>query len=951
LTERRQANVAGLQQQIDMQAQHQQQARAQQAQVQQMMLNQNGMQGQIQRAMPQQPPQQGFQHLQHQMQASPIPGQPQMPMGMPNDGLPPNMVPNQQQQQQLQMMQQQARQQGQLQNGPGRGPSSIPPQDWETIQAWTNQMMSQALPEEKERIRMELQSKMDPAAIANYRQRNIDPVQLYYRNQAIQRYRQRAGQPGQNQAPAQHNISQQQQPQNLPATAPPMQPQRSMNPSPMNGQVQPPTANGGNPDFTFMGGNVGNIVDQQQQGQMAQDAGQMVVPANGAQRNATPQPGNMNMNGQRTNANSNMNAQQQQQFLNAQQSQQQRMQHVQAQQNARAQQAAAKMGLLHGQPGGMGPMPPHQSPAMSTLTAPLLRTPSQQMNQSEPPQANPNPNAQFGQPLDQRFMSRVPPNAMHSTMMATLGPEQQQRLTSLPPDKLQEVVNRWHEARAQSMHAANPQAAGRSQMPMQGNNPMRPGQGQMGGPPNNQQIALQQWFLANPNQQPPPQLLNGMSQQQQMALRQQMAMRQQQQQNPLQPRNPQQNGMPLLPPQMLHMDGMDFPPNLVNHPSMPRNIPQELKKWGQLKNWAQNNTSIPPDQVEAVKQLQKAHFAQIMRTRSQQGPHANGMPTNNGQGIPGQPPMVPPGMAAPVAPMGQNPMQMNGIGQQIHQPTPTDIQQARSHPQMNQLSDDQIRAILIRRQMNTMQQHQQRQAAMMQMANQNAQINGQPRAAMPPGNVAATQNMPPHVAQQRQPQAAPEPAAVVNKANKPATNGRPAQNPSPAPPAKNLKRASSDDVVEVPNPNTQSQRLTPQQNQTQKSTPHQSRPTTFTPEQIAQLTPEDRKKYEHGVRMVQQSQQGQNVGADNIAAMNRLKAIMTEEESKAASESLHDVPLDRAQTERVIKSLQANLGPIKGTKKAVGKWYLATRDDNRARKFFRFVSHITIIHWCFTNGN
>jgi hypothetical protein len=63
-------NQAALQQSINQQAQ----AQAQQQHQAQMMMNQNSMQGQ-QRAMGQQPAQQGFQHLQHQMQASPLPGQ------------------------------------------------------------------------------------------------------------------------------------------------------------------------------------------------------------------------------------------------------------------------------------------------------------------------------------------------------------------------------------------------------------------------------------------------------------------------------------------------------------------------------------------------------------------------------------------------------------------------------------------------------------------------------------------------------------------------------------------------------------------------------------------------------------------------------------------------------------------------------------------------------------
>lgn len=107
LMERRNQNQANMQQSINQQAQAQ--AQAQQAHAQQMMMNQNSMQGQVPRPTPQ-TAQQGFSHLQHQMQASPLPGQQpqqQAPMGIPHQGLPPNMTPNQQQQFQMSMQQNQ----------------------------------------------------------------------------------------------------------------------------------------------------------------------------------------------------------------------------------------------------------------------------------------------------------------------------------------------------------------------------------------------------------------------------------------------------------------------------------------------------------------------------------------------------------------------------------------------------------------------------------------------------------------------------------------------------------------------------------------------------------------------------------------------------------------------------------------------------------------------------
>ena len=548
--ERRNQNQANMQQSINQQAQQQAQAQAQQAQAQQMMMNQNNMQGQVPRPTPQ-PAQQGFSHLQHQMQASPLPGQQpqqQAPMGMAHQGLPPNMTPTQQQQFQMSMQQNQPPQA--QQNVPGRQPNGqqqLSAQDTALVMDLTNRLMAQASEEEKNNTRASLQSRMDPQQFQKYQAQGLDPLFLYYRNQAMHRLRQEK-QSRMAQAQAQQLAQQ----SNIPGGAP-MQQRGSMNPSPLNGQTQPPMSMAGSTDF----GPFINIESIQQQGILAQEAGQMVVPASGAPRNGTPQPGvmpgqAMNMNDQRTVANPNprVQQQQQQQMLNAQQMQQQKVHHVAQQQQVQQSQVQARLNAqakaqqlaLQGQPGGMGPMPPQQSPAMGTLNTPL-RAPAQQMN-SEQPQVN--PNAQFGQPLDPRFMQQnqraqgqangFPSSNLAATMFASMGSEQQQRLAMLPPDKLSEVVNKWHEQRQQQI-AGNLQV-GRPQMPMQQTpGQVRPGPqitqpGQFNAPNGGNQF-----MIPNPGQRTPQNMAVGMNPQQQQLLLQQQIMRQ----NPIQQRPMPQN--------------------------------------------------------------------------------------------------------------------------------------------------------------------------------------------------------------------------------------------------------------------------------------------------------------------------------------------------------------------------------------------------------------------------
>ncbi|KAH8658773.1 hypothetical protein BGZ60DRAFT_126893 [Tricladium varicosporioides] len=968
LLERRSQNQAGLQQTIQQQAQAQAQAQQQQVQ-QQMMMNQNGMQGQPPRTMGQQPTQQGFQHLQHQMQASPLPGQQpqQMGMGMGNDNLPPNMAQNQQQ---FQMPMQQPQQPQQPNHQPGGPQPPLTQQDQAILMELATRLMAQAPNEEKTAIRASLRQRMNPQQLQQYQVQGQDPLILYYRNQALSRLR-ADRQQRMAQAQAQQQIAMGQQPGNMPNAAPPMQQQRSVQPSPMNAPSQPPTSMGGNADF---GGFAGNMEMQQQQGVLAQESGQVVVPASGAQRNSTPQPGMMGlpmgMNDQRAMANPNNRAQQQQVMLNAQQMQQQRAQatqqsQAQARMNA---QAKAQMGLT-GQPGGMGngPMPPQQSP-LPTLNAPL-RTPSQ-MGHPEPSQMNPSP--QFGQPLDPRFAqgnqrqfgqgNGMNVTGLNPAMFAGMNQDQIRSMNGLPAEKLNEMMAKWNQNKM-VMQAQ----AGRPGMPMQGGGQLHPGQ----------QIPQPGQF----NPQNPG--MNGQAQAQNMASAmspQQQALLQQQinrlRQNPSMQQQANMNPGAVPPEQrmqmQMQMDMMDFPPTLHNHANMPRGVPPEIKKWGQLKQWAQQNPSLGPEVSEHLKGLQKLHWQQLIRQRGGQpaSQQPGGMPIGM-QGGPGNMPMIPAGNA-PVAPMmGPNGMQMPGgmpVGPgQVRQPTLQDIQMARQHPsgKMANATDDQIRAFLVRQmmmqkqreQLQQQQQQQQQQNQLMQNLQMSTQLNqmpGQPRPGQPqPNPNARMQNqVPPQVPQSKQQPPGPGPGVSGNNAanaNRPRPTPNNARNTgpnsSPAQPPNKLKRASSDDPIEVPNPNAPQNRPQPQQaqdfkgqgqpGQMQKQPSSQGRPT-LTPQQVANLDPEARKKYEMNARMAQVARGPMDQATK--ADLEKLRSIAQEEASK--TQPVDDVPMDQGMKDTVTRMLREIKQPLTNMTKAIPRWYQITHDENRAREFFRLNTRL-----------
>lgn len=925
---------AGLQQSIQQQAQAQAQAQqAQQAQQQQMMMNQNNMQQQAQMrnmAAGQQP----FQHLQHQMQASPLPGQPpQMPMGMPNDGMNGNPAANPQQQFQMQMQQQQS-QQGQP-NMAARPPAqqvALTPTDQQWATEWAQRAMAAAPEDQKNSLRVGLQGRLSQAQLTNLAQNNIDLAFHWFRQQALQRVRNEKV----------NKAAQAAQQLGLPqgAHAQPMQPQRSMNPSPLNVQAQGPQLQLQQGGDGFM--NMENIAAQQQQGMIAQHTGEVVVPVS-AQRNPTPQPGMPNPRTQQ---------QQQQQLLLAQQ--QQRLQQQQQQNQARLQAQVKAQAGLTGQPGGMGPgpMPPQPSPAMPTLNTPM-RTP-QQMNQQGPDgQGNPGV-GQFGQGMDPRFARQMNPamngmNVPGGNPGMVLDPQRQAQMANLSPEKLNELVARWGEPRVQQMLSQNAQGL-RPGMPMQGNVP-QPGQ-QMPGQVNNQAALIQQFMAANPGRPIPPAMTAGLTPQQQAMLQQQQIARLQaaQAQNPnqMQQRNAQ---TPIEQNMMRQMDGHDFPPQIFNHASMPQNIPRDLKKWGQLKNWAQQNQQhLGPSVMDNIRSLQKLHYQNLLRTKQQQQQQlqqqqqqqqqqqAAGMPGGPQMGVPGVP-----NMTAPVAPMGQVQMPMNN-GQAIPPPTQDEINQLKNHPQFLGASDDRIRIFLANRnsQMNPLQLQQRNQLILQMQQNNQAQ---QRRSVTQQPNPAATPQM-----NVQQPTQTKQPQPSIEQANPVANGNRQQARPQqagarPAPPASSpvapvnsLKRASSDDVVEVPNPNAQSRSATQQSQannqQAQQPRPGQNQgPPVLTPQQIASLKPEQRERYEALMRVRQQS-------GFNPADLAKLRSI-NEEESKRPQDP--PIQMDQATKASTAGRLMSLVPSLTNVTKAIPKWYQVMRDETRLRTFFHTVCHIIVL--------
>lgn len=637
-------------------------------------------------------------------------------------------------------------------------------------------------------------------------------------------------------------------PQGMPM--PPGQ-QRPMNPNMMGNMGQ----SGGGMPF----GNMETILNEQKQGMMAERQGQVVVPASsGPGHNATSQApiGNMHQNmfsqgpGQppRPQGQNAFDLQQQQALLKRQ-----------------AQMHQARQANLQGQPGGLGgPMPGSQAPAMNTLNAP--GPPPVAMGQM-PGAQGPSGNPGFGPGLDPRFNQTggqpgSTPGPSLEGLLAAMPPEQRQKFQNLPPSQLNSILQKFAaDQQARSLQAGLPMNAANNTNPMG--------------------MPMQQ---ANANL--PPEV-RAMMQQQQMQHRQRQATA-----------NAMQN------PQILQMmDNMDVPPQVFA--ALP-GVPQEAKKWGQLKVWLSQANSVP----EAIKNKLKSFQAQqFMNARSAMAA-GRGAAANPQQAGPARQQPPPAELASIIV-------------------TPQEVQQMRStHPQMRDAPEAQVRTIIQR--MKWVNQHQRN-------GNQGGPRpqmgQGPPQPIAPPTSQPGLPQAPPQGFSQPQPSPAgasvAEPQAMaraVSQANK--SNRTPQQqkpmppNPSPAAAPKNLKRPNSDDLATPSQPPTGAAKP-PQTGQPQMEPPNLSEA------QLASMTPEQRQAWERKKQMNKQMQE----------CTMRFRSLWLEEGRNFDPSKYPEVPCpDNAKDalRSQISNVAQGIGRVAQLPVMI-RWFAAIRDEGRVREFLQTV--------------
>lgn len=817
----------------------------------------------------------GFpQHINQNMQG-PLTG-PQMGMRMNGQ--------NQQAAMQRQQQHQQPMQQQRSQPRPGNTVplpddiSALSAQETAHVDQLANEIKNKTTPEDMKKIEQNL-SNMTPEQRQYLANKKMEPMKYFFRSQALSQIRRNRPRPPFEAARAPNvgvdangnmmgdhmmNAQQQRQMQNMSNLQ-----RQSAFPGNPGQSMEPPN---------FMG-NVENIQGQQADGLRSQEAGHLVVPASSNQAQFPTNNHNNNMftqqmgqNGQGNMSGNTVNNQPQplaQHHLQGGfKTAQERIQLQTAHARAQAAQTAQAQMAISGHGGQANPQTqpplPGQSPVMPMLNQPMAP------GQMSPSQMSP------GQvPAAVRTPSRASNMPQHPSGVAGQNPMQgrpqipqyiQEQLARMPPDQAQAFLMQQRRLALNNMARAN---LGQQTQPGQGQSMMS----------NQMNNAMMRGSISG-SQTPNP---AGMPQGQQMTPQQR-----QQRQNEaykLQLLRQQNNGVEMTPDQGKHMDRVSFPPSILNMNGTSMQVPNNVKSWGQLKQWAASNPQIAsPNDVPRLMMLQKLHLGQLISASASQIKDQN----TQGQGATPFQGTQPPFTNAQGFPGGQqpHPAQMAAMRPISAQ----DIQMARQKlgPQASNFTDQQIREILFRN----------RQKQMMQAAQNRGMLEGNMQTGQPPTQslapavptVSQAMSQPP---QHQPPQPATTPQAVHAR-NQAAAAAKGAKTATSKQVPK--KRPSTDDTAEA-RPTTTPQMTQPTSVPDTQSTALPRAAPSFTPEQLAKMNPQQRAQVGLQARKPQQQNRGQPL----------IRAAAEEAWNKNLPPEVLDVYNEIAKTAPPPKSISVSL--------------------------------------------
>ena len=861
-----------------------------------------------------------------------------------------------------------------------RGPPQLNPQEQQHILNHANQIFQSMSPDEKNNIR----NSIPPQQFQNMLAQGVNPIQTFCRNQIYKKFldeRERRQRNAQGfPLPGNAGMANQGRPPSQVSTGNP-------------GQQAIPVSAPRLSDPSFALGNMDQFLGQQQDALRHQEAGQMVVPMSNpqgapSQVRGTPNPqAHTQFNSNRPMPPPNTLPPQNPPFWMNQQNQQQNPhQTSQVQMQTPTQSfngVPGQSAQLQGQMGGLSNNRPQRTPQqthnMPTLNQPLdskgqtqsdltqrPNQPTPNMNQRKVPNAPqaavPNVQQNSGQQRTQanptpQVPAKGPPSwppEFRARLMAMPENERNNLFKTMQQKQQQQRVKRMADAKG-TANLANPEAPFQSgQQSVSAVVPVSQAKAPVGNPttsqpPMNPTAAFN--MQSQGNQQPMPS--NGARNM------------------PFKP-----VPIPLNEQQISQMDPMQFPPTIINRNSDLGNLPDDIRTWRQLKEHVQRNErELPPRSLIKVLGLQSIHY-QLQMGKLQMGMLQRRLQQNQPQ----------PQGSTGNAPVGQMiPQQINQPAQglttsapnpfrfpALPEPTAQEVQTIRMTlpPHMKGLGDDQLRGLLMRQKQQeffktpqaqqAIREQQQQRSALQRVQNMEGQRNQFSGAPNQPGQLQQAQQAQVQAQQQGQPrsQAQQQPRQNIQPP-KPAagpawTGGQPDVSKMNQ---KSLKRTSSEDVIEVPDPKLaqqQSRAPNPKAGQPPPMMPGQ-----LTREQFARMTPEQKATLQrHFQSQVIQAgqrpkaaqasgQPGQhpmtannankNSGVPTTPRDNRYGQLM--QEVAQTTPKRPEVPMSPKTRKQMIDRLSEKMSQMmKNVEKTLPTYLNMSKDENHTKELLRIVS-------------
>lgn len=352
------------------------------------------------------------------------------------------------------------------------------------------------------------------------------------------------------------------------------------------------------------------------------------------------------------------------------------------------------------------------------------------------------------------------------------------------------------------------------------------------------------------------------------------------------------------------MDNHPYPPGILNTGNALSQLPAGIKTWGQLKKWVKiNSNTLPPGSEHKLRGLQGLHYQNLQQPK---------------KGLPPQAVRNP----APPAPMTPRP-NLGPANLQIPQPTPQEIINIRGkHPQLASLTDDQIRGMVMQQRTLEMNKRREEQARMMMYQRQVP-----PNQSQTPVVQVGQPQQPPSSAQRPQPQQNAKPGVQAK-----AQPGTTPQVPAPSPgPQKGIKRPSSDDVVEVPNPNINQQR--PQAKSQPKAPPANMGQIPPKPAEAQRVQVMQRGK--SNAQPPQMLTQTPPKTAEATKSEERYRAIISE--VRQSTPQRQPVPMDADTRKKMLERLASVRDYITRMAQFLPFFFKVFKDENGLRNLSRVV--------------